>query len=111
MAMNKDAVTAKTWSLAPPFRRAGAVGWIADLPAELHDLTDTNAEPYRSRLRLLEDGRPLGPPHCVHETIERLGRGRYSFWDTVVYFSSADNTDPNINGQAYAVALQSAQHV
>lgn len=111
MAMNKDAVTAKTWSLAPPFRRAGAVGWIADLPAELHDLTDTNAEPYRSRLRLLEDGRPLGPPHCVHETIERLGRGRYSFWDTVVYFSSADNTDPNINGQAYAVALPSAQDV
>lgn len=111
MATNKGSGADKTWSLAPPFRRAGAAGWIADLPAELHGLTDTNAEPYRSQLRLLEDGRPLGPPHCIHESIEKVGRGRYSFWDRVVYFSSADNSDPNINGQAYTVALATVQDV
>lgn len=111
MSRNKEAGARETWSLAPPFRRAGAMGWIADLPPELHGLTDTNEEPYRSRLRLLEDGRPLGPPHSVHESIERLGRGRYSFWDKVVYFSSADNSDPNVNGQAYAVGLVTVRDV
>ncbi|MGD9880575.1 MAG: Gfo/Idh/MocA family oxidoreductase [Reyranella sp.] len=111
MSTNREAGAGKTWSLAPPFRRAGAMGWIADLPTELHGLTDTNQEPYRSQLRLFENGRPLGPPHCLHETIERLGRGRYSFWQGVVYFSSADNSDPNVNGHAYAVALASARDV
>jgi len=109
MAESKAAGARETWSLSPPFRRAGSVGWIADLPAELHGLTDTNKEPYRSRLRLFEEGRPLGPPHSVHETIEKVGRGRYSFWDKVVYFSSADNSDPNVNGQAYAVVLLALQ--
>ena len=111
MATNKEAVTGKTWALAPPFRPSGAVGWIADLPPELHGLTDTNEEPFRSRLRLFENGRPLGPPHNVHETLGALGGGRFSFWDRVVYFSSADNSDPNANGRAYSAALLSPQPV
>lgn len=109
MAAIKGSGVDKSWSLAPPFRPSGAVGWIADLPAELHGLTDTNEEPYRSRLRLFENGRPLGPPHSVHQTLGTLGRGRFSFWDKVVYFSSTDNSDPNANDRAYTVALLSAQ--
>lgn len=105
MSGNGEAGGGKSWSLARPFRREGAVGWVAGLPAELHALTDTNEEPHRSRLRLVEDGRALGPAHSSHETIRRLGRGSYSFWDNVVYFSSADGSDPNTNAQAYIVML------
>ena len=57
---NEQPGKGKTWSLALPFRREGSVGWVAELPAELHVQTDTNEEPYRSRLRLAEDGRALG---------------------------------------------------
>ena len=94
-----------TWSLARPFRREGAVGWVAGLPAELHSLTDGNEEPYRSRLRLFEDVHALGPPHASHETIRRLGRGAYSCWVNVVYFSTSDGSDPNTNNRTYTIAL------
>ena len=95
----------KTWLLVPPFRREGAFGWVAGLPAELHVLTDTNEEPHRSRLRLAEAGRALGPAHSSHETIRRMGRGSYSFWGDVVYFSSTDGSDPNTKASDYTVML------
>jgi len=93
------------WSLERPFRREGQVGWVADLPAELHALTDTSEKPYRSRLRLFEEQQALGPPHSSHETIRRQGRGCYSFWGNVVYFSTTDGSDPNHNERAYDVTL------
>ncbi len=94
-----------TWSLAPPFRQEGDFSWIADLPVELHALTDCNEEAYRSRLRLFEDDRLLGPAHAVHENIRTSGRGAYSFWGSGLYFSTSDGTDPNVNGHAYSVVL------
>ena len=63
--------------LAPPFRREGDVGWVADLPTELHSLTDGNEEPYRSNLRLFEGARLLGPAHSLHETIGTSGGGAF----------------------------------
>ncbi len=109
MGENESAGDGKTWFLAGPFRREGAVGWIADLPAEIHALTDTNEEPHCSRLRLIEDDRTLGPPHSSHDVIRRLGRGSYSFWGNVVYFSSADGSDPNSNKRVYTVVLAPLQ--
>lgn len=95
----------RVFSLAPPFRREGVAGWIADLPAELHPLTDFNDQPYRSRLRLFEDGSVLGPSHASHEAIRRGGRGAHSFWMEVLYFSTSDGSDPNTNGRSYTAAL------
>lgn len=93
------------WTLAPPFRREGALGWIAKLPAELHGETDTNEEPYRSRLRLCEDGHAMGTSHASHDTIRRAGRGAYSFWIDALYFSTIDGSDPNTNNRSYTATL------
>src|SRR5262245_16118488 len=98
-----DATT--TWPLTPPFRRDGVVGWVADLPADLQPLADTNEQPYGSRLRLFEGELLLGPAHSVHATIRTSGRGAYSFWDNVLYFSTPDGTDPNVNGRDYRAVL------
>src|SRR5262245_17706958 len=95
----------KTWALNPPFRQAGQSGWVGDVPLELHTLTDGNEQPYRCPLRLYEGEQLLGPAHTLHQEIEVLGRGAYSFWDGVVYFSTSDGTDPNYNGRTYLAAL------
>ena len=91
------------WILASPFRHDGGMRWVSDLPPELSSDTDNNDFPYRSPLRLLEDGRELGPAHALHATIPDSGDGRYSFWLGVIYFSTSDGSDPNTNGRAYAV--------
>jgi predicted dehydrogenase len=92
-----------TWTLVRPFRHDSGAAWIADLPQQLWDETDNNENPNRSSLRLLEDGRELGPASTVHAAIRSYGDGRYSFWTNVVYFSSSDGTDPNANGRTYGV--------
>lgn len=102
--MSQD-VDAKTWTLTPPFQSEGPRGWVANLPADLHVLTDNNEQPRVSRLRLAEDGNHLGPPHCPHDSIRTRGSGRYSFWTNVVYFSTSDGSDPATNGRTYSVQL------
>lgn len=89
--------------LARPFRHDGGAAWIADLPSELWGETDSNESPHQSPFRLLEDGRELGPAHSVHAAIRDDGEGRYSFWTNVVYFSSSDGSDPDLNGRTYTV--------
>jgi hypothetical protein len=60
-----------------------------------------------SQILLLEDGRPLGPAHSLHNAIRLFGRGRYSHWrqgaGITLYFSSSDNTNPNDNGRNYSI--------
>lgn len=92
----------QNWTIAG-FRPDGGTAWIADIPSELWHETDTNELPYRSRLRLLEDGRELGPAHALHSSIQDMGEGRYSFWSGVVYFSASDGSDPNVNGRVYSI--------
>jgi predicted dehydrogenase len=92
-----------TWSLKSPFRPSGEKGWIADLPPALHLLTDGNEDPLRSALQLLEGERPLGPAHSLHQTIQTEGRGAFSFWGPVLYFSTSDGSDPNRNRREYRV--------
>ncbi|MGE5268369.1 MAG: Gfo/Idh/MocA family protein [Thiohalocapsa sp.] len=93
------------WPLHPPYRSDGGTAWIADLPGELREETDSAETPRRSRLRLLEDGRELGPPHALHSMIQDGGDGRYSFWSGVLYFSASDGSDPNRNGRAYTAVV------
>jgi hypothetical protein len=101
------------WRLNPPFPSDGPSGWIAllhmatrlsPLAAEADDLQHLR----RSRLRLFEDGQPLGPPHSLHAEIRKNGRGAYSHWsspDHYLLFSTSDNSDPNRNGRAYTFRL------
>ncbi|MHB8974079.1 MAG: hypothetical protein ACYC3X_27905 [Pirellulaceae bacterium] len=62
----------------------------------------------QSFLRLLEEGRELGPAHSMHQTIRESGGGTYSHWagdaraeKQILYFSSSDNSDPRTNGKKY----------
>lgn len=54
-----------------------------------------------SQLSLLEDGRPLGPAHTLHDEIRERGHGRYCHWGRVMYFSTSDNSDPRTNARTY----------
>jgi len=66
----------------------------------------------KSDLVLLEDGRPLGPPHCLHADIREQGRGRYSHWTrNTLYFSAGDNSDPGANGRRYAFYFGSPDEI
>jgi len=103
---DQRASTPGNWRLSPPFRRQGSAGWVADLPPELHRLTDTNEQPRVSGLRLFEDGTPLGPAHSEHRVIRTVGSGRYSFWGDVLYFSTSDGRDPGTNGRVYEIRTE-----
>jgi SAM-dependent methyltransferase len=74
--------------------------WIAHLSG-CAEPYDSAADPASSGLILTEDGIPLGPPHSTHDAIRRLGRGAYSHWNGVLYFSSSDNSSPLHNGRQY----------
>lgn len=67
---------------------------------------DQSGAPYTSSLLLLENGQPLGPAHSSHADIREKGGGRYSHWNTTLYFSASDNTDPNTNGRAYGIRAE-----
>jgi len=73
------------------------------LPAALEPRSDLEGEPARSRLTILEEGRPLGPAHAFHADIVARGAGRYSHWGPGVYFSASDSSDPRTNGRRYLV--------
>ena len=63
-----------------------------------------NAGGNHSTLILLEDGVPLDPPHVLHAEIRTEGKGRYSHWNSNIWFAASDNTDPRDNGRHYQVA-------
>jgi len=58
----------------------------------------------RSRLKLYEDGQPLGPAHSLHETVRLQGGGAFSHWGNSIYFSTSDNRDPSTSGRGYEIA-------
>lgn len=91
-----------TWALSGPFQSDGGFAWVCVLNDKLHELTDVGSAPYRSHLRLLENGEELAPGHARHDTIRTQGGGHYSFWGGRLYFSASDGTDPNTNGHVYS---------
>lgn len=88
-------------SLHSPFHRHNGLCW----GAAVSELGDHVSAPNISQLRLLEDGRPIGPPHTNHDTIAETGSGAYSHWDNYLYFSTSDNSDPNTNGRLYSYEI------
>ncbi|MFA7158406.1 MAG: hypothetical protein WC299_03800 [Kiritimatiellia bacterium] len=68
-----------------------------------HGAPDDKA-PGRSKIILLEDGKPLGPAHTAHIETAAKGLGRWSHWGARgIQFSSSDNSDPRTNGRQYKV--------
>lgn len=64
---------------------------------------DTNGDPTRSSMRLLEDGRLLRA-HTAHADIADGGGARYSHWGDQILFATYDNSDPRRNGRRYVLA-------
>src|SRR5262245_65818997 len=85
-------------------RHEGGFCWIADLPRDAAE-GDNSEDPFRSGLRLFEDGREVGPGHTVHEEIRTKGGGRFSHWGGTLYFSSSDNVSPNQKRRCYLALL------
>jgi lipopolysaccharide transport system ATP-binding protein len=82
----------------------GGVAWKIDL-LSFPIAGDSHSNFTQSKAIVFEDGKKLGPPHALHETIRQHGMGAYSHWGTYLYFSSSDNSDPRSNGRAYIVKL------
>jgi|GEM_PF-903313 hypothetical protein len=104
-------IEAAGWRLNPPFLADSGAAWTARLHmapelAMFEAQSDTLEQPYRSPLRLSEDGVPLGPAHSLHALIRDQGRGRFSHWGPrqLLLFSASDNSDPNRNGRVYTIA-------
>ena len=87
--------------LPGPFKALGGASYHAELP-ELVDQADSLADHRRSHLMLYEDGKMLGFAHALNDHIERFGRGRFNHWGDGIYFSTRDNSDPNVNGRQYS---------
>lgn len=87
--------------LPGPFEHVGGYVWRAALP-DLSAVADTDQNPMRSPLRLLEDGQWLPYAHCHLPALRRFGLGRYRHTGDSVLFSSSDNSNPNANGRRYS---------
>jgi hypothetical protein len=78
--------------------------------------TDGLRHPTYSRTLVLEDGKPIGPSHELHDTIRKVGRGAYSHWSTgwiqpsTLYFSTTDNTSAVTNGRTYSIEYNITPH-
>lgn len=73
--------------------------WIARIDLGRDGDSETGG---KSDLVLLEDGKPLGPGHSLHQSIRDEGQGHYSHWTRQsLYFSTSDNSDPLTNGRKY----------
>lgn len=101
-----------SWRLEPPYHKSDGLSWRASLSLyqqlqSLRGVVDSSAYPDRSPLRLMEDGKYLGPPHSLHQRIRQEGLGRYSHWtNNDLFFSTSDNSDPNSNGREYIIEWQ-----
>ena len=87
-----------------------ALGALAGFPFVALGDWDWDVRLARSRLELLEDGRPLGPAHSLHQTIDGVGRGAYSHWGKALVLSSSDGSDPRSNGREYRIRVPAGVH-
>ncbi|HEY2989152.1 MAG TPA: glycosyltransferase family 39 protein [Candidatus Binatia bacterium] len=87
-------------------------GYVTVLPSHrywlLENLSDNRQHPERSKTKLFENEKPLGPSHSLHQAIRNEGQGRFSHWHSTLYFSTSDNSDPRTNGRSYKVSVIAA---
>ena len=90
--------------LKKPYIKDEGFSWQAFL-YEYASIANDDDHPYRSRLILLEDGKPLWYRHIAHDEIRTIGLGFYSHWKEGLKFSTSDNSDPNTNGRTYQIVF------
>jgi hypothetical protein len=86
------------------------LAWRAGAPPEWSEFASNSAQPYRSRMVLLENGRPLSQSNATHASIRAEGGGSFSHWGQSVLFSTSDNSDPRSNGYQYEAVLSDVMH-
>ncbi len=59
----------------------------------------------RSRLIFLENGAAIGSPHTLHDDIRTKGEGRYSHWNSSVFFSAPGCSDPRSSEKQYSIRV------
>ena len=96
--------------LRAPFSRLEGYCWVVELDQGLFPESDDIQDPNRSCLILSEDGVDLGPAHSPIQTVGQRGAGMYSHWNHVLYFSTADNSDPNLNRRSYAIRWDTEEY-
>ena len=89
----------KVATLTGPFLKLDNTAYQVLVP-RIDGLADVDWDTTKSTVVLLEDGRPLGPPHTPSKVIDgsyshRRGEG--------IVFSASDNSNPNTNGRTYSV--------
>ena len=93
--------TAKRVLLRPPFRSDGGNAWMAAAPWPMSD----DLAGWRDGLTacIYEDGVRLLHAHAPHDAIRTSGGGLYAHLGRWIWFSTSDNSNPNINGRRYEV--------
>jgi ABC-type polysaccharide/polyol phosphate transport system ATPase subunit len=87
------------------FAHDNGFAWRVDLTG-IPIAGDSNKKPQQSILILHEDEIPLGPAHCGHDMIRKIGKGCFSHWGKQLYFSCSDNSDPRQTGRTYCLKRQ-----
>jgi 2-polyprenyl-6-hydroxyphenyl methylase/3-demethylubiquinone-9 3-methyltransferase len=93
-------VATREYPFTAPFTRLRGKTWHKHVP-ELAEVSDNLAELRRSPVFVFENDRQLPAPHALHDDIAKFGGGRFSHWGSSIYFSTTDDSDPNINGRSY----------
>ena len=95
---------------AGAIEKHGEFSYLAKLPfsSDAVMAADGPNSPFASTVILYENGKRIGWPHSLHEVIDKVGLGTFSHWgnlsESVLIFSSSDNTDPRTNGRSYRIA-------
>lgn len=105
MAKRNSGAMNYLFKLIPPFVHDNGHCWVASLPEKANLFSDTPENPRQSGLKLFEDQVEIGIPHELHDNIRTMGKGRFSHWNNSFYFSTSDNSDPNINRRQYFIYL------
>jgi hypothetical protein len=92
------------------FQHVGGHCWRCEVSAGTFPNTDDTVDPKRSWLVLSENDTDIGPAHEAHDMIIQYGRGRYSHWQHMLYFSASDNSDPTTNGRRYQIRSDPHQY-
>jgi 2-polyprenyl-6-hydroxyphenyl methylase/3-demethylubiquinone-9 3-methyltransferase len=98
----------ETRPLFPPFRHERGQMW-STTAHDLSHIADDLAHGTRSPVLLFENGHQLRKPHTPHNEIDHRGGGNFSHWESTIYFSSSDGSDPNFNGYSYSILIGGAR--
>lgn len=95
-----DRMVSREVRLSGPYLHDSGHAFVADMPVRL---PSDGVGGEDSRVELYEQGAKLGIPHTGHDVIRTQGAGGFSHWGDRLYFSTSDNSDPNVNGRTYVL--------